>query len=64
MLQIILDRRFSTKEYTVHHITLAPNVLYYVVYPNAVVIGIIVHTKRSQRYVNQLMKEFLEHYEQ
>ncbi len=59
----VLDRRFSTKDYTVHHISLAPNVLYYVVFPEAVVIGIIVHTKRSPRYVNRLMKDFLEHYE-
>ena len=41
--QGVLERKYSTAEYTVHHINVDPNVIYYMVYPDAVVIGIIVH---------------------
>lgn len=41
--QGVLERKYSTAEYTEHHINVDPNVIYYMVYPDAVVIGIIVH---------------------
>lgn len=61
--QGVLERKYSTEEYTVHHINVDPNVIYYMVYPDAVVIGIIVHKSRSHRTVNSILKRFLEHYE-
>lgn len=61
--QGVLERKYSTDEYTVHHINVDPNVIYYMVYPDAVVIGIIVHKSRSPRTVNSILKRFLEHYE-
>ena len=59
----VLDRKYSTKEYTVHHFTIAPNVVYYMLYPNAIVIGVIVHTKQSPKTVDEILRNFLEHYE-
>ncbi len=59
----VLDRKYSTKEYSVHHFTIAPNVVYYMLYPDAVVIGVIVHTKQSPKTVDKILKNFLEHYE-
>lgn len=59
----LLNRKYSTPEYTVHHVTIAPNVLYYMVYPDAIVIAVIVHTKQSPTTVDKILKNFLEHYE-
>lgn len=58
-----LDRKYSTPEYTVHHVNVDPNVIYYMVYPDAIVIGVIVHQKQSPKTVNELLQRFLEHYE-
>lgn len=33
------------------------------VYPDAIVIGVIVHQKQSPKTVNEILKRFLEHYE-
>lgn len=59
----VLDRKYSTAEYTVHHINVDPNVIYYMVYPDVIVIGVIVHQKQSPKTVNSILKRFLEHYE-
>lgn len=61
--QGVWERKYSTSEYTVHHINVNPNVIYYMVYPDAVVIGVIVHQKQSPKTVNSILTRFLEHYE-
>ena len=61
--QGVLERKYSTNEYTVHHINVDPNVIYYMVYPDAIVIGVIVHQKQSPKTVDAILKRFLEHYE-
>lgn len=61
--QGVLERQYSTEEYTVHHVNVDPNVIYYMVYPDAIVIGVIVHKSRSPRTVKSILKRFLEHYE-
>lgn len=61
--QGVLEREYSTSEYTVHHINVDPNVIYYMVYPDAIVIGVIVHQKQSPKTVNSILRRFLEHYE-
>lgn len=53
-----LDRKYSTPEYTVHHVNVDPNVIYYMVYPDAIVIGVIVHQKQSPKTVNEVLKHF------
>lgn len=61
--QGVLDRKYSTSKYSVHHINVQPNVIYYMLYPDAIVIGVIVHQKQSPQSVNSILKRFLEHYE-
>lgn len=58
----VLDRKYSTEEYTVHHFKLDPNVVYYMLYHDAIVVGVIVHTKQSPKTVDRILKNFLEHY--
>ena len=43
----LLDRKYSTKEYSVRHFTIEPNVVYYMLYPDTIVIAAIAHTKQS-----------------
>lgn len=59
----ILDRKYSTNEYTVHHFNVDPNVIYYMLYPDAIVIGVVVHQKMSPSRIDAILKRFLEHYE-
>ena len=59
----VLDMKYSTAEYTIRHFTLAPNVVYYMLYPDAIVIAVIVHTKQSPRTIDKILRNFLEHYE-
>ena len=58
----VLDRKYSTSEYTVHHFAIAPNVVYYMLYSDAVVIGVIVHAKQSPKTVDKILNGFLQHY--
>ncbi len=59
----VLDAAYSSSSFSVHHITLNPNVVYYLLEKDAIVVMAIIHVKRSPRYVNKLLKTFLEHYE-
>ena len=59
----IKDKKFSTTLYTVRHLTIAPNIIYYLCYPDAIVIAAIVHTKQSPRTINSILRSFLESYE-
>ena len=59
----ILDRKYSTNEYTVHHLNVDSNVIYYMLFPDAIVIGVVVHQKMSPRRIDAILKRFLEHYE-
>ena len=59
----ILDRKYSTSEYTVHHLNIDPNVIYYMLYPDAIVVGVVVHQKMSPSRIDDILKRFLEHYQ-
>lgn len=59
----VLDKPYSSKIYSVHHVTINPNIIYYLLEDNAIVIMTIVHVKRSPNYINNRLKTFLEHYE-
>lgn len=59
----VLDQAYSSESFSVHHITLAPNVIYYLLEKDAIVVMAVVHTKRSPQYVNKLLRDFLDHYE-
>ena len=58
-----LDRSYSSADFSVHHVTLVPNVIYYLLEKDCIVIMTVVHVKRSPRYINNVLKNFLEHYE-
>lgn len=60
----ILDRKLSSKNYSVHRLIVIPNVIYYLLEADSIVVMTIVHTRRSARFVNSVLKRFLEHYEQ
>ncbi len=59
----VLDRKYSTQEYTVHHMTLDPNVIYYMLYSDVLVVAVIVHKSQSPKTVDKILRNFLEHYE-
>ena len=59
----ILDRKYSTSEYTIHHLNVDPNVIYYMLYPDAIVVGVVVHQKMSPSRIDDILKRFLEHYQ-
>lgn len=60
----VLDKAYSSTAYTIHHITLNPNVIYYLLEDDVIVVMTIVHAKRSPRYINKRLKNFLEHYDE
>ena len=59
----ILDRMLSTESYSVHRLIVDPNVIYYLLEDDCIVVMTIVHTRRSPKFVNSVLKRFLEHYE-
>ena len=56
------DKKMSNDKYTMRHIILAPNVIYYIVSDNILVIIAIAHTKQSPQTVRNMIKKSLEHY--
>ena len=59
----IRDEHYSTDQYTVRHVTIAPNIICYLCYPDAIVIAAIVHSKQSPRTINSILKRFLDSFE-
>ena len=59
-----LDPSYSTSVFSVRHVTLPPNVIYYLLEEDTIVIMTIVHMKRSPDYVNKILKRFLESFDQ
>ena len=55
--------KVSEKSVNKNHITLNPNVIYYLLEKDTIVVMSLIHVKRSPRYVNRLLKAFLEQYE-
>ena len=59
----VLDRKLSSLDFSVHHLIVEPNVIYYLLETDRIVVMTILHTKRSTRFVNSVLHRFLEHYE-
>ena len=59
----IKNDNYSTDLYMVRHITITPNIIYYLCYPDAIVIAAIVHTKQSPRTINAILRRFLDSYD-
>ncbi len=58
-----LDRSYSTSAFSVHYIIFPPNVIYYLLEKDTIVIMTVIHVKRSQSYVNKRLECFFEDFE-
>lgn len=56
------DKKLSNNKYTMRHITLDPNVVYYLTSDNALIIIAIAHTKQSPNTVRKMIKQSLEQF--
>lgn len=59
----VLDKPYSSPEFSVRHFTLAPSVIYYLLEKDSIVVMTVVHVKRSPSYINKVLRNFLEHHE-
>ena len=60
----IIDSDFSTlfNNITVRHLKLSPNVIYYLIDENRIVIAAMLHSKQSPETVHKTISEFLKQY--
>ena len=58
----IFDRTMSDDKYTMRHIILDPNVIYYLLTDNVMIIITIAHIKQSPITVRNMIKNSLEQY--
>ncbi len=60
----IIDSDFSTlfNNITVRHLKLSPNVIYYLIDENRIVIAAMLHSKQSPETVRKTISEFLKQY--
>lgn len=60
----IIDSDFSTlfSNITVRHLKLSPNVIYYLIDENRIVIAAMLHSKQSPETVRKTISEFLKQY--
>ena len=58
----IFDRTMSDDKYTMRHIILDPNVIYYLLTDNVMIIIAIAHIKQSPSTVRNMIKNSLEQY--
>ena len=61
---LIIDSDFSTlfNNITVRHLKLSPNVIYYLIDENRIVIAAMLHSKQSPETVRKTISEFLKQY--
>ena len=58
----ILDSDLSDSQFTVRHLQLFPNVLYYVVKGDSIIISAVMHYKQSPQTVYKTVMQSLERY--
>lgn len=58
----VFDREYSSEDFFVHHINLYPNVIYYLLEDEHLVVMAIFHNKQSQETMRAVLKRFLETY--
>ena len=59
----VQDMKYSTMEYSIRHVVVGSNVLYYMVYSDAVVIGTIVHSRQAPKTIDKILTRFLTQYQ-
>lgn len=58
----IYDQKYSNKLYTVRHLLLPPNVVYYIQTGNRITIMAVVHERQSPKTVSDMIYRFIEHH--
>ena len=56
------DKKYSTDSYTVRHLTIHPNVVYYIQFANQITIMAVAHEKQSPQTVSSMITRFIEHH--
>lgn len=56
------DKKYSTKFYTVRHLTLHPNLVYYIQEECRITIMAVVHESQSPKTISEMIHRFIEHH--
>ena len=56
------DKKYSTDSYTVRHLTIHTNVVYYIQFANQITIMAVAHEKQSPKTVSSMITRFIEHH--
>lgn len=56
--------QLASRHFSVHHLTLKPNVVYYLLEEDHLVVMAIFHSKQSPETMRSILKRFLENYRQ
>lgn len=56
------DKKYSTESYTVRHLILHPNLVYYIQEENRITIMAVVHEKQSPKTISDTILRFVEHH--
>lgn len=59
---VLFDKKYSTDSYTVRHLTIHPNVVYYIQFANQITIMAVAHEKQSPQTVSSMITRFIEHH--
>lgn len=58
----VLDREYSTEDFSVHHLNMYPNVIYYMLENDHLIVMSIFHNRQSPKTMRSILKRFLETY--
>lgn len=56
------DKKYSTEHYTVRHLILHPNLVYYIQQENRLTIMAVVHERQSPKTISEMIHRFVEHH--
>ncbi len=59
----IWDEKFSTANITIRHLNIGPNIIFYLVDNDHLVVIAVMHSKQSPVTINQTISNLLTHYE-
>lgn len=56
------DKKYSSEFYTVRHLILHPNLVYYIQEENRITIMAVVHERQSPKTISDMILRFVEHH--
>ena len=56
------DKKYSTNNYVVRHLTLHPNLIYYIQDGNCITIMAVAHERQSPKTISDMILRFIEHH--